>query len=166
MLDRCRETGPVEFLTGLPPNAAKAVILKLVECCLIAPENAAPLVDCPVAVLKGPFETIRHVSLSQEGLTAGDARAETSVSKGTSNGVYRDGVSGLLFPQRTNLTEGEAAVFFVRNKFSERSLGAQAKDLWSAWAFSGTGGSGGLKPPKRVADGCLATPDLRRDGLE
>jgi hypothetical protein len=117
-------------------------------------------------MLKGPLKTIRPVGLSEKGLTASDTGAETSVSERTSDSADGDSASRLLFPQHADLISCEAAVLLGCGEFHQRCFCTGVEDFGSAWAFSGAGGPGGLKPSKRVADGSLAAPNLRGDGLK
>ena len=63
------------------------VLLELVEHGFIASQDIPPLAHSPVLVIKGPRQTVCHMSVSKERLVAGDTRAESEIFKHSVNGA-------------------------------------------------------------------------------
>ena len=161
--DGCGEAEDIKLFIWLPPDAADAVLLELVHCRLVAPKDAAPLLDGPVAMFTSPRETPCHVVIREEWFSAGDTRPEASVSKRIANSLRAHGRVVFLLPQLSDLRGTETAVFVVCNKAFEGGLLTVTENLRSARAFLRAGGPGSLKAVEDVSDSRLRTANFLRD---
>jgi hypothetical protein len=165
VFDSGGEASDGKFFLGLPPNATLAVVLELVECGFITPEDTPPLVHGPIAMFGGPCETVCHVSVGEEGLFSSNARVEADVMECLANGIRRYRRIGFLLPRSFDLAEVETTVLILCHEPLEWGLGFFVKDFGPAGALARAGAPSVFQSAQDVADSGLSAADFICDGL-